>query len=141
MYWSNTGVFLERKYVKISSPKYGLIPLVPFNPTELVGFRLPGSETRIGEGEFGTIIIQEFNSRHYSLRYIIFNFLKKMSLLFEEEDSVIKSRLLLKGDIKIKSGRSKELHVKESQFALFHEANNEAIHFDKENEFRIFDTT
>jgi AraC-like DNA-binding protein len=132
---------LERKNVKISSPQYGLISLAPYSPANLIGLRLPGSEAKFCQGEFGTITIQEFNGRHYSIRYSIFNFLKKMSLLFEEEDSVIKSRLLLKGDIKIKSGRSRELHVKESQYALFHETNNDTIHFDKENEFRLFDTT
>jgi AraC-like DNA-binding protein len=127
--------------VKISSPQYGLISLEPYNPANLIGRRLPGSEAKFCQGEFGTITIQEFNGRHYSIRYSIFNLLKKMSLLFEEEDSLVKSRLSLKGDIKVKSGSAKELHVKESQFALFGEARNEIILFDQENEFRIFDTS
>lgn len=127
--------------MKIRLPKYGLIPLVPIEPANLAGFRLPGSEARFFEAEFGTITIQEFNSRHYSIRYSIFNFLKAISLLFEEDDAEIKSRLLLKGDLKIKLRSSKELHLKERQFALYRNADDEKILFDKGNEFRFFDTT
>lgn len=126
--------------MKIKSSKYGLISLAPINPANLVGIRLPGSETLFSEGEFGTITIQEFHAKHFSIRYSIFTFLKKMSILFEEENSIIKSRLSLKGDIKIKLESAKELHLKESQFALFREDKNETIFFDKGNEFRIFDT-
>jgi AraC-like DNA-binding protein len=108
---------------------------------EIAGMKLPGSETKFCESEFGTIIIQEFNAKYYSIRYSIFNFFQKMSLLFQEQNSAIKSRLVLKGDIEIKSAGSRQLHIKEGQFALFRGAYDESVIFNEGNEFRIFDTS
>jgi len=104
------------------------------------GLRLPGSETKFCEREFGTIIIQEFNGAHYSIRYSIFNFFRKMALFFEEQTSTIKGRLVLKGEVGVKSENARQIPIKEGQFALFREANNEIILFEKGNEFRVFDT-
>ena len=130
---------MKEKRVKISSPKYGLISLAPINPAGVAG-RLPGSETTFCVGEFGTITIQEFNAKHFSIRYSIFNFFEKMSLLFEEENSVIKSRLALKGDIKMNARSAQRLSIRDGQFALFRNNKNDIVLFDIEKEYRFFDT-
>lgn len=127
--------------MKISSPKYGILSLVPIDPAQVAGIRLPGSNTVVTEADFGKITIQEFYAEHYTIRYYIFNFLKKISLLFEDENNYVKSSLALKGDIKINSHGSKQLQVKQSQFTLFRHTGNDVFVFEKGNECRLFDTT
>jgi AraC-like DNA-binding protein len=103
---------------------------------------LPGSETTFCEREFGTMIIQEFNADHYSLRYAIFNFIKKVTLFFKEENSDLKTEIALKGAIKIKANAGKDVNLKQGEFALFRSSDNSrTILFEKGKEYRIFDTT
>jgi AraC-like DNA-binding protein len=126
----------------ISSPKYGVITLTPIVPENIPGLLLPGSETTFCEREFGTMIIQEFNADHYSLRYAIFNFIKKVTLFFKEENSDLKTEIALKGAIKIKANAGKDVNLKQGEFALFRSSDNSrTILFEKGKEYRIFDTT
>jgi len=126
----------------ISSPKYGVITLVPITPENIPGLLLPGSKTTFCERDFGTIIIQEFNAEHYSLRYGIFNFFKKVTLFFKEENSDLRTEIALKGAIKIQTEAEQDVNLKEGQFAFFRSADNRrTILFDKEKEYRIFDTS
>lgn len=125
----------------IISPKYGAIELVPLIPDTIPGLLLPGSDTQFCEREFGTILIQEYNGEHYSLRYSIFNFFKKMTLLFKEGRTGIRSQLALKGGLKVKPGRKGKLNLKEGQFFLFIDKNeHRTISFETGKEYRVFDT-
>jgi len=132
---------LEKGTMLIRSPKYGLITLIPINADDIGGILLPGSQTLFSEKDFGTILIQEFNADHYSLRYSIFNFLKKITLLFQEEKTGIISRFLLKGSLSIKIRGEEKVHLREGQFILLSAIDNkETAVFDKGKEYRIFDT-
>src|SRR6266498_1955739 len=97
----------------LSSPKYGIITLAPVIPDSISGLLLPGSETFSAETDFGTILIQEFNTEHYSIRYNLFNFLKKITLLFNEDRTGIRSRFILEGSLNIKTSTKEKVHLKE----------------------------
>jgi len=125
----------------ISSPKYGIIKFVPLIPDNIPGLLLPGSDTLFCERDFGTILIQEFNAGHYSLRYSIFNFFKKMTLLFKEGKTGTRSQLTLKSSLKIKTEKESKLNLKEGQFFLFIDKGyHKTISFDTGKEYRVFDT-
>jgi AraC-like DNA-binding protein len=126
----------------ISSPKYGVISLAPIIPENVPGLLLPGSDTGFCERDFGTIMIQEFNAEHYSLRYGIFNFFKKMTLLFKDDNSNLRTEIALKGAIKVRTDAGKDVNLKEGEFTFFRSADNRrAVLFDKGKEYRIFDTS
>ncbi len=125
----------------LSSPKYGIITLAPVISDNISGLLLPGSETLSAETEFGRILIQEFNTEHYSIRYNIFTFLKKITLLFSEERTGIRSRFVLEGSLSIKTSGKEKMHLKEGQFALLSGiGTDETVIFDKGKEYRLFDT-
>ena len=125
----------------ISSAKYGIIKFVPLIPDNTPGLLLPGSDTLFCERDFGTILIQEFNAGHYSLRYSIFNFFKKMTLLFKEGRTGTRSQLNLKNSLKITTGKKSKLNLKEGQFFLFiDKVDHKTVSFDTGKEYRIFDT-
>ncbi len=125
----------------LRSPKYGIITLAPVIPDSISGLLLPGSETFSNETDFGTILIQEFNTEHYSIRYKIFNFLNKITLLFDEERTGIRSRFILEGSLNIKTSSKEKVHLKEGQFVLLNGIDtNETVIFDKGKEYRLFDT-
>jgi AraC-like DNA-binding protein len=128
--------------VHISSPKYGVITLAPILAENIPGPLLPGSETAFCERDFGTIIIQEFNSEHYSLRYGIFNFFKKMTLIFRDKNFDLRTEIALRGGIKLRTGAGQDLNIKESEFTFFKSSDKDrTVFFDKGKEYRIFDTS
>ena len=125
----------------VSSPKYGIITLEAVIPDNIPGLLLPGSKTLFCERDFGTIMIQEFETDHYSLRYNIFNFLKKITLLFKEEKTGIRSRFVLEGSLSIKTSGEEKVHLKEGQFVLLSGIDiDETVIFDKGKEYRLFNT-
>jgi AraC-like DNA-binding protein len=125
----------------LSSPKYGIIALAPVTLDNISGLLLSGSETFSTETDFGTILIQEFNTEHYSIRYIIFNFLKKITLLFNQDRTGIRSRFILEGSLNIKTSSREKVQLKEGQFVLLSGLDtNETVIFDKGKEYRLFDT-
>ena len=89
----------------ISSPKYGPLTLIPVNPDNLPGLLLPGSNTFMCQHDFGTIVIQEINTKNYSLRYLIFNLIKKVTLVFKDEKSAMRAKLTLKNNLTLRIGK------------------------------------
>ncbi len=125
----------------ISSPKYGPITLAPVNPDNIPGLLLPGSNTLYCKRDFGTILIQEFNAKHYSIRYCIYNFLRKMTLIFKEEKIGIIAKYALKGNVNLRTANKDKFHLREGQFVLLGGADDEeTILFDKENEYKLLNT-
>jgi len=88
--------------MQINSTRYGLITLASIQAENISGLLLPGSNTMYCEREFGSILIQEYRADYFSIRYFIFNFLKKMTLFFNEEKPGVISRLALKNSIRFK---------------------------------------
>ncbi len=127
--------------MQINSATHGSIALTPFIPNNIPGPLLPGSNTMYCEQDFGTIMIQEFKADYFSIRYCLFNFFKKMTLFFKEEKTALSSRLALKGNVKIKTQNKNKLEFKEGQFVLRSgEHTYKTIFFDKDREYRFFDT-
>jgi AraC-like DNA-binding protein len=128
--------------MKISSPQHGSIDLVPISPDDISGPLLPGSNILFCEKDFGTIMIQQYHAENYSLRYSIFNFIKKVSLLFSEEKSLLRTLLVQKGSFGIKTQSKSKTKLRESQFLLFNSGENQMeTHFANGNEYQIFDAT
>ncbi len=102
----------------IRSPKYGLITPAPVNPDNISGLLLPGSDTLFCEKDFGTILVQQFNTENYFLRHSIFNFFKKMTLLFKEEKTGLRTQLALKSGLGIKTHGEGKLHLMVGAFVF-----------------------
>jgi AraC-like DNA-binding protein len=127
--------------MQISSSRYGAIALTPLNSDNIPGPLLPGSSALFCEQDFGTMLIQEYKTDHFSIRYAIFNFFKKMTLLFKEEKTGIRSRLALNNSVTIKTKNKEKLQLKEGQFVLLNgDHTAKTIFFDKDREYRFFDT-
>lgn len=127
--------------MQITSSGYGTITLAPFIPDNFPGPLLPGSSALFCERDFGTMLIQEYKTDHFSIRYSIFNFFKKITLLFKDEKAGIRSRLALKNSANIKTENKEKLQLKEGQFLLLSgELTGKTIFFDKGREYRFFDT-
>jgi hypothetical protein len=70
----------------LTSPQYGHIALTPINSEDLPGPILPGSNTFFHENDFGTILIHQYNAENFSLRFGIFNLIKKESFFLRTRD-------------------------------------------------------
>lgn len=128
--------------MRIISPQLGPINLTPINADHLSGPLLPGSETFYAENDFGTILIQQYNSENYSLRFGIFNLLKKFSFFFKEETFLLKNRLSLKGTIGIKSHNKSVIKLREGDFLLYRNDDKpETLYFESNNEYCVFDSS
>jgi hypothetical protein len=66
--------------------------------------------------------------------------LRRCHFYLKKKNSVIKSRLALKGDIKMNARSAQRLSIRDGQFALFRNNKNDIVLFDIENEYRFFDT-
>ncbi len=127
--------------MRITSLKYGPIPLSPIDADGISGLLLPGSKVFFCQKDFGSIMIQQINAERYSIRYSVFNFVRRMALLFEEETALLRSQLILKGKIGIKDQKTDKSHLKEGQFILL-DSNDSAqtIYFENGKEYRLFDS-
>lgn len=127
--------------MQINSTRYGSITLTPLVPDNFPGPLLPGSSALFCKQDFGTMLIQEYKTDHFSIRYSVFNFLKKISLLFKDEKTGLRSRLALKNSTIIKTETKDKLQIKEGQFLLLSgELTGNTIFFEKDREYRFFDT-
>lgn len=124
----------------ISSPQYGPLTLIPVNSDNLTGLLLPGSNTFMCQHDFGSIIVQQVDTKNYSLRYFILNLIKKVTLVFRDEQTALRVKLSLDNSFTIKIGKKEKLFIREGQFIIVngHE-NTEAALLEKNKEYRLFD--
>lgn len=124
----------------ISSPQYGPLTLVPVNTDNLSGLLLPGGKTFMCQHDFGSIIIQELDTPNYSLRYFILNLIKKVTLVFRDEQTAMRVKLSLENNLTIKIGKGEKQFLKEGQFIIVNGNENTAIaSLEKNKEYRLFD--
>lgn len=127
--------------MQINSTRYGSITLTPLIPDNFPGPLFPGSSALFCKQDFGTMLIREYKADHFSIRYSIFNFFKRMTLLFKDEKTGLRSRLALKNSANIKTENKDKLQLKEGQFLLLSgELTGNTIFFEKDREYRFFDT-
>lgn len=124
----------------ISSPQYGPLTLVPVNTDNLSGLLLPGSKTFMCQHDFGSIIIQQIDTKNYSLRYFILNLIKKVTLVFRDEQTAIRVKLSLENSLTIKIERKENRFLKEGQFIIINgNENTDSAIFEKNKEYRLLD--
>jgi AraC-like DNA-binding protein len=124
----------------ISSPQYGPLILIPVNPDNLPGLLLPGSNTFMCQHDFGSIIIQEIDTQNYYLRYFILSLIKKVTLVFRDEQTAMKVKLSLESNLTIKIGKKEKRFLKEGQFIIINGNENiETTYLEKNKEYRLFD--
>ncbi len=124
----------------ISSPQYGPLTLVPVNTDNLSGLLLPGSKTFMCQHDFGGIIIQQIDTKNYSLRYFILNLIKKVTLVFRDEQTAIRVKLSLENSLTIKIGKKEKRFLKEGQFIIINGTENtDTATLEKDKEYRLFD--
>jgi hypothetical protein len=103
----------------LNSPQYGHIALTPINSENLQGPILPGSNSFFYENDFGTILIHQYNGENFSLRFGIFNLIKKVSFFIKEESSILKSHLILKGAHSVKTKAKSKEQIREGQYIIY----------------------
>lgn len=67
---------------------HGPLLWVPAYPKGFQGPRLAGSSPYYSSGDFGSILVQEVMSEHFSIRHFIMNFFQKMQLRWKEEQKL-----------------------------------------------------
>jgi len=123
----------------ISSPQYGPLILSPVSAANIPGVMLPGSTTFMCKHEFGNIIMQEVKTSTYSLRYLILDLIKKVTLVLEDEQSALKAKLSLKNNLSVKIGNKKKHLLKVGHCVVFSGNENEETFFlEKNREYRLF---
>lgn len=124
----------------ISSPQYGPLTLVPVNTDSLSGLLLPGSKTFMCQHDFGSIIIQQIDTKNYFLRYFILNLIKKVTLVFQDEQTALRVKLSLENSLTIKIGKKEKRFLKEGQFIIINgNENTDSTKLEKNKEYRLFD--
>lgn len=128
--------------MKITSSKYGPIHLEPVDADSISGYVLPGSKVSHCETEFGAITVHQLITDHFSLRYSIFALIEKVALLIQEEAALLRSQFVLRGKVRVHSGKDQEFYIREGQFLLFNaETHNSDLYIENEMEHRLFDAT
>ncbi|GEM_PF-7010480 len=126
----------------ISSSQYGIISLAFMENDGAIKTWPPGSSSYCCEKDFGTIVIRNYDAETYSIRHILLNFIKAIPLVFKEQDSLLRNRLVLKGNFQMKTGVKKKMLVKQGQIVLFNASEDEeTIYFEKASQYSFFDTT
>lgn len=125
----------------IVSPQYGSITFSKINSDTISSPNLPGSETFYCNEQFGTILLQEYKNEFYSIRFGIFNIIKKISFWITE-DFFLRTTFSLNNNIKIKTRKSASLELKKGQY-VFYSGNTESIlmQFEKLEDCRVFESS
>lgn len=126
--------------MQIFSSKHGAISLEPVAPDNFPAPLIAGSNSFFAKKEYGSILLQEYSTELFSIRYSIFNFSKKISLLFNNENNGLRSLLALQNSTKIRFEKNKTLSLLQDQYVLVNGGSTETITFNKTGEYRLFDT-
>ena len=104
----------------ITSPEYGSLILRAADAGDLQGPLLPGSKTFICEQDFGSVILQKFDAKGYSLRYFILNLVKQVTLVFTDSPTAMRVKLFLENALSIKVGSNTTRQIiKQGQFIVY----------------------
>lgn len=126
--------------MQIFSSKHGAITLEPVAPDNFPAPLIAGSNSFFAKKEYGSILLQEYSTELFSIRYSIFNFSKKISLLFNNENNGLRSLLALQNSTKIRFEKNKTLSLLQDQYVLVNGGSTETITFNKTGEYKLFDT-
>lgn len=102
--------------------------------------QLPGSYAWSCQSEFGTILIEEFRSGPFTIRFGFFRFFKKMGLYWQENIPVVKARIAVKNNWLFRSMPGSEVRLHEGQSVFYKlPANEDQLFFDGDKEYRSVD--
>ncbi len=116
------------------------IELLPGSPEGNPCTHLPGGNKWSAKGDFGTILIEEYNAGSFTIRYTFFSLLKKLTAQFRTQSPTICTRIATRSDWHFSLGAANDIRLKQGQFILYNlnEA-KEKIVFEKGREYRSFD--
>jgi AraC-like DNA-binding protein len=116
---------------------YGPINFTPALPKNWKGKVLPGSLSFYYEGDLGWILIQEYRSELWCIRYIVLRLLQKTVLQRKEED-FLRLQFIFKGDLKYRAGTEKIKIAGGSVNAIWAPGRNSFGSFLKNTEYVLF---
>lgn len=124
----------------IRTRAYGPIKLQLIDANSITGLVLPGSTVYYGESDFGTITVQQFPADYFSLRYSIYNIIRKVSFLVNEETNDYQTRYVLKGKLRLQHTGKNSHTIREGQFLSSQPPNKTSTFiFDQASEHHVFD--
>lgn len=114
--------------------------LRPGIPAGVAAVSLPGSTAWSAEGDFGTILYEEFRTGPYILRFSFFKLLKKMTISCRMQNPLTVARIISKNKWRFSIRSMGPVKLNENQFIIYHPGQGgEKIVFEKDKEYRSFD--
>lgn len=114
--------------------------LQPGLPPGVTALTFPGSNAWSAEGDFGTIMYEEYQTGSFTLRFTFFKLLKKMTLHCRMQSPLTGARVALQNKWRFSMPGSSAVKLLENQFVLYSPGKNgEKIVFEKDKEYRSFD--
>lgn len=105
---------------------YGLLNFVSGLPRNFSAPLLPDAASYHARGFWGTIVIQEVQTKHYLLRYFLFQLLSPQSFQFKEHNEGIQSLVNLGGAFQFRIEGLEPFTLLKDEFALLHASDREA---------------
>jgi AraC-like DNA-binding protein len=119
--------------------KGGALLLEPVLPHRWKNFMLPGSQPLSASGDFGSILIQQYQAENFSIRYFVLDLVQKVALQWKEEEKLIIQAALSQG-YHYERGQA-HIALKPSQYNLVWAPGTVTnAHFSKGNLYRLFHT-
>jgi AraC-like DNA-binding protein len=116
-------------------------PFEPKFPNGYSGLVMSGSRVSSSSGAYGEIIMQEYATPQYILRYNTCKFSESFALIGKMEDTGLQTSVSLKGDFHHRIKGVGHIHLLENQFAMLYAPNMEgASEYHSGIEFQSFDT-
>ena len=120
----------------IISESHGPLSFVPSFPGGYKGPVLPGSQVFSSIGDYGTIVIQDFEGDQFNIRYVILHFFQKM-ILHRTEEEKLRAQFVLREKLKYKRGRS-TFQVKPGEYNLIWAPGTDTeFHFLEDREYQL----
>jgi AraC-like DNA-binding protein len=116
---------------------YGPLNFTPALPNYWKGKVLPASHSFYYEGDLGWILIQEYCSKQWCIRYIALKLLQKTVLQRKEEDC-LRLQFVLKGNLKYRAGTEKIKLTGGSVNAVWAPGRDSLGTFLKNTEYNLF---
>ena len=121
----------------LRSESYGPFVWKPALLNKFKGFILKGSQPYSYSGDFGSVLVQEFISDLFTIRYITLEFFRKMVVHWKEENS-LKIQFVLSSEMNYKRNGT-SIVLEPSSYNLVWAPGRETIaHFSKGKVYRLF---
>jgi len=125
----------------ITTAEYGPVLLQKISSDNINWPCLQGSETYFCDESFGSIVLQEFKTENYSLRFLLLNLVKKVSLVLKDDMSLLKTAFCLNGSF-IQKAIAKKIKLNKGQYLLSGTDRSESsFYFQKQDSHQILESS